>query len=111
MFLTAIKYMNVSFLLPQGCIRALTYCPAAVASVEVVNSCPTSKNETDVAAKRKNCGKLATSQNCSSFEDFVYHCTINSYRNATLEVCAPKRTILGNDINFTKQILDCLMHI
>lgn len=60
--------------------------------------CPTSKQEQNIAAKRKNCSKLATSQNCTSFEDFVYHCTINSYRNATLEVCAPTRTILGKDI-------------
>lgn len=91
-------YLTVVLLLIQGC--ALQYCHEAVASVEVVSSCPTSKNELDVAAKRKNCGKLAASQNCSSFEDFIYHCTINSYRNATLEVCAPKRMILGHCTEF-----------
>lgn len=93
-------YLIVVLLLKQSCISALTYCPEAVASVEVVTFCPTSKNELDIAAKRKNCDKLAISQNCSSIEDFVYHCTINSYRNATLEVCAPKRTILGHCTEF-----------
>uniref|UniRef100_A0A8W8JCS4 Secreted protein n=1 Tax=Magallana gigas TaxID=29159 RepID=A0A8W8JCS4_MAGGI len=88
-------YLIVVLLLTQGSICALQYCPEAVASVEVVKFCPTTEKELDRAAKRKNCDKLATSQNCSSIENFVYHCTINSYRNATLEVCAPKRTILG----------------
>lgn len=95
-------YLTLILLLKQGC-RAnsdLHYCPEAVASVEVVPVCPTSKKERNSAANRKNCGKLATSQNCSSFEDFVYHCTINSHRNATLEVCAPKRIILGHCAEF-----------
>nr|XP_034335666.1 uncharacterized protein LOC117692276 isoform X2 [Crassostrea gigas] len=90
-------YLIVVLLLTQGSICALQYCPEAVASVEVVKFCPTTEKELDRAAKRKNCDKLATSQNCSSIENFVYHCTINSYRNATLEVCAPKRTILDDD--------------
>lgn len=93
-------YLPLVFLLKQGCISALRYCPEAVASVEVVTHCPTSKQEQNIAANRKNCSKLATSQNCTSFEDFVYHCTINSYRNATLEVCAPTRTILGHCTEF-----------
>lgn len=99
--LRAVKYINIniSFSLHQGCITALKYCPEAVASVKYVPVCPTSKKELDIAAKRKNCNELATGQNCSSIVEFVYHCTINSYRNATLEVCAPKRRILGNDIN------------
>nr|XP_034335664.1 uncharacterized protein LOC117692276 isoform X1 [Crassostrea gigas]XP_034335665.1 uncharacterized protein LOC117692276 isoform X1 [Crassostrea gigas] len=93
-------YLIVVLLLTQGSICALQYCPEAVASVEVVKFCPTTEKELDRAAKRKNCDKLATSQNCSSIENFVYHCTINSYRNATLEVCAPKRTILGHCTEF-----------
>lgn len=94
------NYLTLLLLLKQGYISALRYCPEAVASVEVVTVCPTSKKERNIAANRKNCGKLATSQNCTSFENFVYHCTINSYRNATLEVCAPKRTILGHCAEF-----------
>lgn len=96
------NYLPVALLLTcyQGCIRALKYCPEAVASVKDVPFCPTSKKELDIAAKRKNCDELATGQNCSSIEEFVYHCTINSYRNATLEVCAPKRRILGHCSEF-----------
>lgn len=93
-------YLTVALLLEQGCITALKYCPEAVASVKYVPVCPTSKKELDIAAKRKNCDELATGQNCSSIVEFVYHCTINSYRNATLEVCAPKRRILGHCSEF-----------
>lgn len=93
-------YLTVALLLKQGCISALKYCPEAVASVKYVPFCPTSKKEQVIAAKRKNCDELATGQNCSSIEEFVYHCTINSYRNATLEVCAPKRRILGHCSEF-----------
>lgn len=34
-------------------------------------------------------------QNCTDVNNFIYHCVINHYGNATLEVCAPKKTIHG----------------
>lgn len=95
-------YINliVVLLLTQGYISESKYCHEAVASVETAISCPTSKKELDIAARRKNCSKLATSQNCTEVENFVYHCTINTYRNSTLEVCAPKKLILGHCTEF-----------
>lgn len=71
------------------------YCPKAVSSIKYVVSCPTSKTEWDTAASKKNCSRLASHQNCSSVEQFKYHCVINGFRNATLEVCAPSRIIFG----------------
>lgn len=63
-----------------------------------VEACPTSKTAWDSAARKKNCGELAAIQNCTTDKDaFVYHCLINGYRNETLEVCAPKRLIIGYD--------------
>lgn len=76
------------------------YCQEAVDSVKIVSSCPTSKKEWDIAAQKKNCIRIAFLQNCSSVEQFEYHCVINGYRNETLEVCAPSRIIFGHCVEF-----------
>lgn len=81
---------------PKLCASENKYCQKAVDSVVIVDFCPTSKREWDDAARRKNCSKIASTQNCSSADKFVYHCVINGYRNETLEVCAPSRIIFGN---------------
>lgn len=60
-----------------------------------MRSCPTSEEEWEIAARNKNCSKIASQQNCSSAEKFQYHCVLNSYRYETLEVCAPSRIIFG----------------
>lgn len=60
-----------------------------------VTSCPKFKEEWEIAAREKNCSKIATEQNCVVAEKFKYHCVINGHRNALLEVCAPERLILG----------------
>lgn len=75
------------------------YCQEAVDSVTVVNSCPTSKTEWDVAARKKNCGRIASKQNCTTVEKFQYHCVVNGLRNKLLEVCAPTRIIFGRVFN------------
>lgn len=64
-----------------------------------VNVCPTTKQEWETAAKRKNCDKIATQQTCSDPEKFVYHCVINGFQNETLEVCAPQKLVTGKLIN------------
>lgn len=88
------------FLLVQLCTGVNRYCRVAVNSVEIVDSCPSSKAEWDDAARRKNCGRLASKQNCTTAEKFLYHCVINGYRNVTLEVCAPSRIIFGHCVEF-----------
>lgn len=83
-------------LLMQFCTGENKYCKEAVKSAQSVRFCPTSRLEWDSAAKKKNCSKIATSQNCTiAKETFIYHCVINEYRNETLEVCAVKRLIIG----------------
>lgn len=81
----------------QGISR---YCQEAVDNAESVSSCPTSKKEWDIAARKKNCSKIASHQKCSSVEKFQYHCVLNGYRNETLEVCAPSRVIFGYCVEF-----------
>nr|XP_022295718.1 uncharacterized protein LOC111105635 [Crassostrea virginica]XP_022295719.1 uncharacterized protein LOC111105635 [Crassostrea virginica]XP_022295720.1 uncharacterized protein LOC111105635 [Crassostrea virginica]XP_022295721.1 uncharacterized protein LOC111105635 [Crassostrea virginica]XP_022295722.1 uncharacterized protein LOC111105635 [Crassostrea virginica] len=88
-------------LLVQWCGVENKYCGVAVESVVEVDACPTTKKEWDNAAELKNCRRLATRQNCSPIIDrFKYHCVINSFRNRTLEVCAPEKTILGHCTEF-----------
>lgn len=88
-----------TFLQIQRC-ESVKYCQKAADSVKTVQSCPTSKTEWDDAARRKNCSRIASTQRCSAVDQFVYHCVINGYRNATLEVCAPTRIIFGHCVEF-----------
>lgn len=53
----------------------------------VVQVCPQTKMEWTVAAEKKNCKSF-----CSSFQ---YHCVMNTWRNETVEVCAPGLRIVG----------------
>lgn len=87
------------------CTSQNRYCQVAVDSVTIVESCPTTKTEWDAAARIKNCSRIASSQKCSSVDQFVYHCVINGYRNVTLDVCAPSRIIFGNYFIYNKKPL------
>lgn len=75
-------------------------CQIAVYNVEVVESCPKSKEEWDIAASKKQCSKIAAEakeKNCTIDEkNPTYHCVINAFRNKLLEVCADENTIFGN---------------
>lgn len=82
------------------CRSHIIYCKESVDSVTVVTFCPKSKEEWDIAARKKNCSKIATQQTCAAAEKLKYHCVINGYRNALLEVCAPERLILGHCTEF-----------
>lgn len=75
------------------------YCKDAVDSVEVVTACPTSNTEWEIAARKKNCERIASRQKCDSVERFKYHCVINGLRNKLVEVCAPSRIIFGKKMN------------
>lgn len=95
-------FMIVHLLLIQGHMNENRYCKEAVQSVKTVSSCPTSKDQWDKAAIRMKCTEKALKQNCTTPEKFVYHCVINGYGNATLEVCAPQRLILGHCAEFNE---------
>lgn len=85
------------------CRGDFQYCQEAVDSVTSVISCPTSEEEWESAARRKNCHGTATQQTCAEPETFLYHCVINEYKNETLEVCAPRRLMTGS-------IFICIKH-
>lgn len=83
----------------QWCTSQNIYCQEAVDSVTVVESCPTSKEEWDSAAFKKNCSRIAARQNCiNAGEKFQYQ--FNGLRNKLLEVCAPTRIIFKHCVEF-----------
>lgn len=77
------------------CIFGNSYCKEAIDSVQIIKACPTSKAEWEIAAYKKNCERIASTQKCGSLEKFKYHCVINGFRNKLVEVCAPSRIIFG----------------
>lgn len=75
-------------------------CKEVVYYAEVVKSCPTSKEEWEIASRRKHCGELAAEaerKNCTTNEKQPeYHCLINALRNKFLEICVAEKIIFGN---------------
>lgn len=80
--------------------KALT-CPATIPTVTYVGKCPSNEKEWKIAAEEKRCDKLAKYQNCSSPEDFVYHCILNKEATKLIEVCAPTWYMSGLLSDFT----------
>lgn len=74
-------------------------CPLANKTAEIVSSCPQTDEEWEKAAKRKNCENIT--HLCQSY---IYHCVINAWMNATIEVCAPSRFIIGKLIHDFKKL-------
>jgi hypothetical protein len=63
--------------------------------VTYVTKCPSDEEEWELAAQEKRCDKLANYQNCTSPEDFVYHCVLNKEGTKLIEVCAPTWFLSG----------------
>lgn len=84
-----------SIFFQQICSSRSEDCPN-VLSIKAVGKCPISKEEYNVAASKKQCSQIAAKHNCSAAKRHIYHCVINSFRNETLEACAPDKIIFGN---------------
>lgn len=78
-------------------ISAYTQCEYSLLKVNYVRDCPTDAVSWNKAAERMDCQSIE--QNCSGLNPqqyvFQYHCVVNGWMNATLEVCAFNRSILG----------------
>ena len=64
-------------------------CTDSGKTVKRVERCPQTQEAWEEEAARKNCGDIPHS--CSSFV-----CVMNTWRNETVEVCAPRSQIVGN---------------
>ena len=58
-----------------------------MSTVMKVKSCPLTAEEWGNAVVKKGCESINHS--------FLYHCVMNTWRNETVEVCAPWRNIVG----------------
>ncbi|XP_062620685.1 uncharacterized protein LOC134282296 [Saccostrea cucullata] len=85
-------------------------CEISIITMRFVESCPEDEESWAKAAEILDCSSVT--QSCaesmgSSFNIqnyiFQYHCVINAWRNATMEVCALNRTILGFCAEFNIQ--------
>ncbi|XP_061195963.1 uncharacterized protein LOC133204237 [Saccostrea echinata] len=71
---------------------AFQNCPATKITLSFTK-CPSTEKSWMEAAERKNCSSIP--QNCTSPENFRYHCVANAFMNQTIEVCAPGLYLLG----------------
>lgn len=65
-----------------------------------VESCPESEKEMEDRAKAKDCDSVANSQNCTTHSKFKYHCLINEFENAFIEVYAESYFILSGKLPY-----------
>lgn len=72
-----------------------TYCSWSKQTASRVTSCPKTMQEMEEREQLKNCLSLAFLQNCTDAINFKYHCVINEFENALIEVCAPEYYIHG----------------
>lgn len=90
----AIYFLNLSY----QKVSAITFCEKSSMKVRYVERCPADLKSWEKAAKDMDCESIK--HNCSQTiskgnHRFQYHCVINTWMNASLEVCAPNRTIFG----------------
>nr|XP_022289288.1 uncharacterized protein LOC111101202 [Crassostrea virginica] len=78
---------GLSLLLVAKSMDCAEKCIKSADTAIVVQVCPQTEMEWTVAAEKKNCKSY-----CSSFQ---YHCVMNTWRNETIEVCAPGLQIVG----------------
>lgn len=74
-------------------LQASDPCPASHGTVKYVEGCPKTSTEWHERSKQKKCADI--NQPCTERQKFRYHCLINEFLNATVEVCAPVIDILG----------------
>lgn len=81
-------------------VITFTGCQISTLTVDFVDRCPRDAESWKMAAKQKDCESI--DQECSKLNGlnnqryiFQYHCLINSWGNATIEVCALNRSIFG----------------
>lgn len=76
-----------------------------VLSPKAVWMCPKSSDEYDKAASRKDCWQQASERKYSAPEKYKYHCVINSFKNETVEACAPEIKIFGKIFVYNKPFM------
>lgn len=90
--------MNVYFyflFLAHTRVTVGRYCTWSNQTVQKVESCPVTKEELIKRREVKKCHLLSQKQNCTKPFNFKYHCVMNEFEDAFVEVCAPAYIING----------------
>ncbi|XP_062569029.1 uncharacterized protein LOC134231124, partial [Saccostrea cucullata] len=86
-------FVIISFLsMPVVMTKNFT-CPASMNTKEIVESCPTTKEQWRSAAERKNCTNLK--EKCLDNKELLYHCIMNTEQTHPVEVCYPEFVVAG----------------
>lgn len=80
----------VSILLNRG-----ENCPQSIPTVAVVDDCPQNAIEWVKRMELKKCNFII--QNCTTLDNFEYHCLTNKFQHIFVEVCAPNKMIVGKE--------------
>jgi hypothetical protein len=76
-----------------GELQTSSPCSESHGTLQYVERCPKTLTEWKERSLLKKCQDI--NQLCTGRENFTYHCLINEFLNATVEVCAPVTIILG----------------
>lgn len=91
---TALVFLWIYFVPKVSCEGCLESIP----TIAVVNRCPKDISEWIKSKSRKQCHLVH--QNCTTLERFEYHCLPDKYHESFIEVCAPRKNIVGGHCPF-----------
>lgn len=64
---------------------------AFITGLEKVSSCPTTRQEWELAERKKNCGGQKIESNIT----LIYHCLLNHWRDTVYELCGERKVLIG----------------
>ncbi|XP_048749826.2 uncharacterized protein LOC125661723 isoform X2 [Ostrea edulis] len=88
------RFLLINVFLQHALPSIAEQCLDPTVTIEYVNSCPESATAWQKASEKKNCS--AYEKACEENTSFKYHCLVNAYWNATLEICAAEVSIVGH---------------
>lgn len=65
---------------------------AFITGLEKVSSCPTTRQEWELAERKKNCGAQKIESNIT----LIYHCLLNHWRDTVYELCGERKVLIGH---------------
>ncbi|XP_062568665.1 uncharacterized protein LOC134230825, partial [Saccostrea cucullata] len=94
------KQLYVLIFLSETMPTMEVYCPASEPTMREVQTCPTTLEALKTAMRIKNCESMSTMQNCTSAENFRYHCVLQMNLNKLVDVCAPSIYSQGKCVKY-----------
>lgn len=90
-----IQYAVMYLYIPYILLARGENCPQSIPTVAVVDDCPQNAVEWVKRMELKKCNFII--QNCTTLDNFEYHCLTNKFQHIFVEVCAPNKMIVGQN--------------